>query len=47
MDKYLKLEDVILAIRRSEDLTFTAKDRAVAALNEVPYVEFTTVGSLK
>lgn len=38
MDRYIKLEDAELAIRRREDLTFVAKDRAVEALKEVPFM---------
>lgn len=38
MDKYIKLEDAELAIRRREDLTFIAKERAVEALKELPFL---------
>lgn len=38
MDKYIKLEDTELAIRRREDLTFVNKERAVEALKELPFV---------
>ena len=38
MDKYIKLEDAELAIRRREDLTFIAKDRAVEALKALPFI---------
>lgn len=38
MDKYIKLEDAELAIRRREDLTFVAKERAVEALKELSFL---------
>lgn len=38
MDKYIKLEDAELAIRRREDLTFVAKERATEALKELPFL---------